>query len=309
MKVHETFKEYIWLVNTIRRARRITFEDIQEKWLETELSGGVEYAKSTFHRHKDAIQDIFGIYIDCDRKNGYKYFIGNDHVLREDSVQNWMISTLTVNNIVGESLSVQDRIVLEQIPCDDFLQMLIDAMKKKVRVAVAYRKYGTDDISHSDFEPYCIKLFERRWYVLGHFHRDATPEKEERDYFAMFSFDRIQEMSLTTTKFEVNPDFDAKAFFDECYGVVVGDGTPVEHIELRAFGKQRFYLRDLPLHHTQREIAIAEDYADFAMDVRPTYDLLGKLMSLGKYVKVLEPQYIADRLRQQLQEAADVYNE
>lgn len=309
MKVHETFKEYIWLVNTIRRARRITFEDIQEKWLETELSGGVEYAKSTFHRHKDAIQDIFGIYIDCDRKNGYKYFIGNDHVLREDSVQNWMISTLTVNNIVGESLSVQDRIVLEQIPCDDFLQMLIDAMKKKVRVAVAYRKYGTDDVSHSNFEPYCIKLFERRWYVLGHFHRDATPEKEERDYFAMFSFDRIQEMSLTTTKFEVNPDFDAKAFFDECYGVVVGDGTPVEHIELRAFDKQRFYLRDLPLHHTQREIAIGEDYADFAMDVRPTYDLLGKLMSLGKYVKVLEPQSIADRLRQQLQEAADVYNE
>ena len=125
MKVYETFKEYIWLVNTIRKAGKICFEEIQEKWLETELSGGVEDAKSTFHRHKDAIQAIFGIYIDCDRKNGYKYFIGNDEVLNEDSVQNWMVSTLTVNNIVGESLSVQNRIVLEQIPCDVTLQEIM----------------------------------------------------------------------------------------------------------------------------------------------------------------------------------------
>ena len=68
MTVPSLFKEYIWLVNTIKRARRITFAEIQEKWLDTEMSGGVEFARSTFNRHKDAIQDIFGIYIDCDRK-------------------------------------------------------------------------------------------------------------------------------------------------------------------------------------------------------------------------------------------------
>lgn len=309
MKVYETFKEYIWLVNTIRKAGQISFEDIQEKWLETELSGGVEYAKSTFHRHKDAIQDIFGIYIDCDRKNGYKYFIGNDEVLSEDTVQNWMISTLTVNNIVGESLSVQNRIVLEQIPCDDYLQMVIDAMKKNVRVSMAYRKYGTDAVSHYDIEPYCIKLFDRRWYLLGHFHNGSTSVKDAMDYCAMFSFDRIMEMSITDAKFEVVPGFDAKKFFDECYGVVVGDGTKVEHIVVRAYGKQQFYLRDLPLHHTQIMIDQGEDYTDFAMDVRPTYDFLGKLMSLGKFVKVIEPQTIADKMRLQLQEAAEIYND
>ena len=59
MTVSSLFKEYIWLVNTIKRARRITFAEIQEKWLDTEMSGGVEFARSTFNRHKDAIQDIF----------------------------------------------------------------------------------------------------------------------------------------------------------------------------------------------------------------------------------------------------------
>ena len=35
------FKEYIWLVNTIYQARRITLEEINRKWVQTEMSGGV----------------------------------------------------------------------------------------------------------------------------------------------------------------------------------------------------------------------------------------------------------------------------
>lgn len=85
MKIPAKFKEYIWLVNTIRKARRITFAEINEKWLQTDMSEGIELARSTFARHKDAIEDIFGIYIDCDRQNGYEYYIGNDYVLRYSS--------------------------------------------------------------------------------------------------------------------------------------------------------------------------------------------------------------------------------
>ena len=61
------FKEYVWLVNTINQARNITLNDINKKWLKTEMSGGVEMARITFNRHKAAIEDIFGIRIECDR--------------------------------------------------------------------------------------------------------------------------------------------------------------------------------------------------------------------------------------------------
>lgn len=217
MTIPAKFKEYIWLVNTIRRARRITFAEINERWVETDMSGGVELARSTFNRHKDAIEDIFGIYIDCDRQNGYQYYIGNDYVLREDSVQNWMLSTLSVNNIISESLSLQDRILLQPVPSEgNYLRMAIEAMKKGVRIEVDYRKYGTDTPNHLNFEPYCIKMFKQRWYILGHFHRDATEEKPESDYFGVFSFDRILKMSMTDIKFQIDPDFDAQTYFDEC---------------------------------------------------------------------------------------------
>ena len=310
MKTGLKFKEYIWLVETIRKARKITFAEIQEKWLCSSLSEGVDLARSTFNRHMDAIQDMFGIYIECDKKNGYKYYIGNDDVLRDDSVQNWLLSTLSVNNIISESLSLQNRILLQSVPTDDgYLGMVIEAMKKSVRIAVDYRKYGTDNPNHLIFEPYCLKLFKQRWYILGHFHRDATEEKPESDYFGVFSFDRILNMELTDTKFKIDPDFDAKEFFYECYGVLVGDDTKPERIVIRAYGYERYYLKDLHIHNSQHEIGQGENFTDFELYMRPTIDFSGHLLSRSNQIKVLSPQWLADEIHDMHMEAALMYEQ
>ena len=307
MTAPSLFKEYIWLVNTIKRARRISFAEIQEKWLDTEMSGGVEFARSTFNRHKDAIQDIFGINIDCDRKGGYKYYIANEKVLREDTVQNWIVSTMSVNDVISDSKALHDRIVLQQIPCDEYLEIFINAMKRKVRVEVKYRRYESDNVTEVDFEPYCLKLFNQRWYVLAHFHRDATPEKEERDYYGVYSFDRIQEVSLTNVKFEVRDDFDAQDYFSECFGVFASESTPAERIVLRAYNKQRYYLNDLPLHHSQKVIGRGENYTDFEYYIRPTIDFCGHILSLANQLKVICPQSLADRIRQMAMDTLEMY--
>ena len=307
MTVPSLFKEYIWLVNTIKRARRISFAEIQEKWLDTEMSGGVEFARSTFNRHKDAIQDIFGINIDCDRKGGYRYYIANEKVLREDTVQNWIVSTMSVNDVISDSKALHDRIVLQQIPCDEYLETFINAMKRKVRVEVKYRRYESDNVTEVDFEPYCLKLFNQRWYVLAHFHRDATPEKEERDYYGVYSFDRMQEVSLTNVKFEVRDDFDAQDYFSECFGVFVSESTPAERIVLRAYNKQRYYLNDLPLHHSQKVIGRGENYTDFEYYIRPTIDFCGHILSLANQLKVICPQSLANRIRQMAMDTLEMY--
>ncbi len=308
MTVYTKFKEYIWLVNTIYHAKSITLAEINRRWVQTEMSGGVEMARATFNRHKDAIEDIFGIYIECDRRNGYKYYIGNDQVLREDSVQNWMLSTLSVNNIVSESLSLQERILLEPTSSGgEYLPIMIEAMKRNVKVKVNYLRYGADEPKTLDFEPYCLKLFNKRWYVLAHFHRDAASNRDADDYYGIFSFDRIKELELTDIKFEVNPDFDAVEYFQENFGVLVHDGTPLERIVLRVFGQERYYLCDLPMHHTQRVISSGDDYIDIELMLRPTFDFTRHLMSLGSSVQVLVPYWLADEVHSMHIEAANLY--
>lgn len=145
MKIPTLFKEYIWLVETIQQAGRITFAEINERWQETEMSGGVDFSRTTFNRHRDAILDIFGIIIECDRKNGSRYYIENERVLREDSVQNWMLATLSVGNMVGESQGLQRRILLEHVPSGgDLLRRVIEAMRDSRMIAVSYHRYGSE---------------------------------------------------------------------------------------------------------------------------------------------------------------------
>lgn len=309
MTVPSLFKEYIWLVNIIKRARRITFAEIQEKWLNTEMSGGVELARSTFNRHKEAIQEIFGICINCDRKGGCEYYIDNEYVLHEDTVQNWIISTLSVNEIVSEYKSLHERIVLQQIPCEEHLQTFISAMKKKVCVSIKYRMYGSDYVSSVVFEPYCLKLFNQRWYVLAHFYREHPSENEDRDFYAIYSFDRILEISLTNDKFEVRDDFNAQDYFKDSFGMFAGDDIFPQRVILRVYGKQRYYFQDLPLHNSQKEIGRGENYVDYEYYIRPTPDFCGQILSLVNQVKVLHPISLADKIRNMALDTLEMYDE
>ena len=86
MKASSLFKEYVWLVNTIRRAGRITLREINERWLRTEMSEGIPYSRTTFRRHRAEVEEMFDIIIDCDGEN--RYYIEDTDLFRKDSVSN-----------------------------------------------------------------------------------------------------------------------------------------------------------------------------------------------------------------------------
>ena len=299
MTVPVLFREYIWLVNTIYKARKISLSEINDKWIETDFSGGVEFSRTTFHRHKIAIEDMFGIYIECDRKNGFKYYIGNEYVLQENSVQNWMLSTLSVSSLLAESMSLNERILLENIPSGgEKLNMVIKAMKESKKISITYRRYGGNATRTFDIEPYCIKLFGQRWYLLGHFTDKGL---------ATFSLDRILEISISNEKFKFDEDFDAASYFSDCFGVMSDENSKPERVKIRAYGYEPYYLRDLPLHHSQREIQSTEEYCDFELKLKITSDFKAKLLSRGEWIEILEPKALADEIIEWHQKAIDRY--
>ena len=310
MKIPILFKEYIWLIETINRAGKITFAEINERWRRKEESGGVEFSRTTFNRHRDAIFDMFGVMIECDRKDGYRYYIFNKEVLEEDSVQNWLFSTLSVSNMLDENVGLQHRILLESIPSGDVhLQQIIKAMRENRRIMMTYRRYGAASANSFSVAPYCVKLFRRRWYVLVRLDRPSYRDngKDDKEMLSIFSLDRIEHIELQQTKFSVPPDFDAASYFDECFGIVIGDGTKPTRIVLRAYGHEPFYMRDLPLHHTQRVIRSTEEYTDFELTMRPTSDFKGYLMSKGEWLQVRSPGRLAEDIQKWHKAAIDRY--
>ena len=304
MKIPTLFKEYIWLIETIHQAGKITFAEINEKWRKREESGGVEFARTTFNRHRYAILEMFGVIIDCDRKDGYRYFIYNKEVLSDDSVANWLFSTLSVGNMLDENVGVQDRILIESVPSGDVhLKQIIKSMRENRRIMITYRRYGAASANSFSVAPYCVKLFKRRWYVLARIDRPTY----NRTTMAVFALDRIESVELQKETFKIDPDFDAQEYFGECFGIVVGDGTMPERIVLRAYGLEPYYLHDLPLHHTQREVNVTKEYTDFEFYMRPTSDFKAHLMSSGEWLKVIEPKWLVKEMQNWLQASIDRY--
>ena len=267
----------------------MTLGEISDLWRQQEESDGQELSRTTFNRHRDSILDIFGVIIECDRKDGYRYYIENEEVLKENSIQNWMFSTLSVSNMLEGNAGLQDRILLESIPSgDDKLRLIIDAMRENRRIKIQYHKYSSSESKLYTLEPYCLKLYNRRWYMLVK-KADTTAANDDKgkkgDLF-IFSLDRIEGIELLQTKFTVDKNFDAETYFNDCFGIMVDSSLKAERILLRAYGLEPYYLRDLPIHHTQKEIKKTEEYTDYELKLRPAEDFIEHLLSLSTRVRV-----------------------
>lgn len=287
MKASLLFKKYVWMVDTIRRAQRITLSELNDRWLHTSMSEGVPLSRTTFNRHRAEVEEIFDITIECDGNNCY--YIEDNDLLRKDTVQQWMISALTVSNIVGEARGLHDRILLENIPTEgEALGLVVEAMQRSVNVKITYRRYGNNEESEWTVEPYCIKLFKRRWYLLCHNAKG----------FMVLSFDRMTSLELTEESFAIDPNFDGADYFSEYFGVMSDDRIPLQRLVIRAYGNERFSMKDLPLHKSQKMIDEAEDHIDYELNLRPTTDFLAYLLSRGRWVEVIEPKEIARQIKE-----------
>ena len=312
MKIPSLFKEYIWLIETIKRNGRMTLGEISDLWRQKEESDGQELSRTTFNRHRDSILDIFGVIIECDRKDGYRYYIENEEVLKENSIQNWMFSTLSVSNMLEGNVGLQDRILLESIPSgDDKLRLIIDAMRENRRIKIQYHKYSSSESKLYLLEPYCLKLYNRRWYMLVKKVDTPTANDDDRkrgDLF-IFSLDRIEGIELLQTKFTIDKNFDAEVYFNDCFGIMVDGSLKAERIVLRAYGLEPYYLRDLPIHHTQKVIKKTEEYTDYELKLRPAEDFIEHLLSLSTRVRVLEPAWLSKEMQQWLRDALSIYKD
>ena len=277
MKPARLFQQYIWIVNTLRQKGKLTLEEINNLWVKNKVIGGSSLNRTSFYRHKEAILNMFGIIIECEKKT-YKYFIANPEELEDDSIERWMLSTLTVNAALSDSASLKDRILLENVPAgEEYLQKLINAMKTNRRIVMVYQRFGADSTERT-VSPYALKLFHRRWYLLAYTGR----------HIATFSLDRMLSVEISNETFEMPSDFSPQQYFSDYYGVTTNE-TPLAHVVIRTSGWAPDYIRTLPLHHSQREIAQTDEYTDFSLDIRPTEDFIGDLISYGESLEVLKP--------------------
>ena len=279
--------KYVWLVETLYNAKKITLKEINERWTQTDLSEGEAIPKRTFHTWKNAVEEMFGLVIMCDKHDGDRYYIENREVLDDDGLQRWLLNTMSVNNTLLENKTLSDRILLENIPSgQEYLDTVMQAMRKSKLLKITYKSYWSEHESTFPVAPYCVKLFRQRWYMVGY----SVKEKIIRIY----SLDRVFGAQLTDKPFKYPDDFSPEVFFEGCFGIIHGVDCPMETVKLKVSAHQANYLRSLPLHASQKELVRTGEYSIFSVEVRPTFDFQQELLWNGDALEVLEPLWLRD---------------
>ena len=278
---------YVWFVTTIYNRGPITLEEIQHRF-ESHFGRGEELSERQFHRYTDAVEELFDIEIKYSRSQR-GYIVADREGIDNMGMRKWLIQTFSVNNILHESQELKNRILLENVPSgQQHLTTIVDAMRESVALSMTYHSFHREEPSTFEVEPYCVKLFDQRWYMLG-----------MSDKLRIYALDRIKALEPTERKFKLPKKFDAAKFFEDYYGIIIGDeDVEVEPVALKVDWWQSKYLRTLPLHHSQVEVERNEEYSIFEYRLCPSFDFQQKLLSMGDSVGVLSPMLLKEKIRE-----------
>ena len=307
------FGRYVWLMDILRRYKRLTFQEINELWQESGLGYGEELPLKTFHNHKKAIKDIFDVYIECDRKDGYRYYIDEPERIEGNNLRSWLISSYATLNQIQADNKLEDRIIFEEIPSGQtWLTCIADAMRRNHVLSITHQGFGKPEPSTFDIEPYFLKVVKRRWYVVARSPYYSERNKEQgvkpSDVYLVYALDRISDIQYTGKTFKMKKDFDVHSYFEGCCGVITSNESP-QKIVLRAYNGFADYLRTLPLHESQREIGSDDESTLFEYHLKPTFDFYQLVLAQGDQVEVLEPDPVREEMRNFAQNMLDYYTE
>jgi len=293
----DLFSRYIWLIDTIKRYGSITREELNERWKRSPYSNGEALPRRTFYNYRTAIEDLFKINIECNPAT-FEYYIDDGNVHNE-SVTDWLLNSAAMSSVLSDSREVSDRIFLEDVPsAREYLSLIIDAVKEAHPIRFTYQPFSRINATPGIIlEPYFLKIFRQRWYVIG--------RNVKEDTIKTYALDRIREAVVLPDTFELPAGFDIENYFRDSFGIIVDHSEP-KRVSIRTDPRQAKYLRALPLHHSQDEI-IHDSYSIFSYRLQLTPDFVQELLSYGPRITVIEPPELRAMIITSLKESLASY--
>lgn len=299
--------KYVWVIETIYRRKRISFKELNDRWVrDVDISRGVEIPKRTFDNWRYVIWDMFGINIVNENRGDYCYYIENEEDISQNGLRSWLYNTFCVSNALASSQSIKDRILLEYVPSgQEYLQGIIEAMKENRVLNITYHSYWKDEESNFDVQPFCVKLFRQRWYLVARSTYSYYYEQGPRTY----ALDRIKQLHAKEETFDMPKDWDAEEYFDGCFGIISDQRVKKQNVKLKVSAGQANYIRDLKIHGSQEEIERNEEFSIFQFYLRPEFDFQQEILWNGEDMEVMEPQWLRQEMAGKIKRMWNKYQE
>jgi predicted DNA-binding transcriptional regulator YafY len=296
---------YILIIKIIKAKPYITLKEI-ERQLENKLGVLIEkdetmnvgLSKRTIGRDIKDIRNLFDIDIEYVKKQK-GYIIHQNNM--EDNYFDQMIEAVDIFNALNLAQNAAPFIHLEKRRPQgtEHLFGLLHAIKNKYQVGFVYQKFWEDKPSLRLVEPFALKEFKNRWYLMAKDNKDNRVKS--------FALDRLSNLDITNKPFESPIHYNIEENYKYCFGIINPDDEPPQDVVLSFEPTQGKYIKTLPLHHTQKVLVDNEDELRIQLKLCLTFDFTMELLSHGDNVKVLQPKVLVEEIKAAHEKAAGQY--
>lgn len=298
MSKRETIARYNLIINKLRK-HPATFTEIADYLaFESELQEyNFNVSKRTFQRDIEDIRSLYSIDIQYDFSRRV-YHIDIDEQLEQNKRILEAFDTFNALNI-SDRLSNHIHFEKRRPQGTENLYGLLHAIKNETQISFSYQKFEADEVTHRIVEPYAIKEFKNRWYVLANDLKDQKVKS--------FALDRLSKLEITRRKFQLPHDFNVNEHFKYCFGIISPNKEKPREVILSFNHLQGKYIKTLPLHESQEILKDDETELLIKLKLFITHDFVMEILSLGENVKVIQPPSLITKIKKALESALKLY--
>lgn len=265
-----------------------SFEDISKHLEEKnyqDFDGELAFSEKTFQRDRKILDELLNIEIKFKRST-MTYQIVRDI---DDYSEQTIFDNLLLVNAYKQTANYEKLMHFEKRQASglDNLEGIIYAIKTSKIISFQYTKHWEGIPRKKVVQPYALKEFRNRWYLLANEH-------DGKDFFLkIFGLDRISELSISTSTFK-KQEVDIDALFVNSFGIISTPGEEPIRISLSFEPWQGMFVKSLPIHHTQKIISDTEEELKIELTLVPTYDFYQELLTHAERLLSIEPKSVRD---------------
>ena len=286
-----------------RKEKGASYEEIEEyledQFANKDLEQELKFSKKTFERDKKAIAEIMGFEISYSRKNNVYYISEEELENNSDSV----FDNLLLVQAYRETKDKTDIMFFEQRKSRGLqnLHGLVHAIINKKLISLDYRSFSQEEENRLVLEPYALKEFKYRWYLLANVFQNGELKLKS------YGLDRISNLEIKNSTFK-RKKVDIGAEYENLFGIISKNEHALEKVILSFDAHQGQYIKSLPLHHSQETLIDNGEEFRIQLHLYPTYDLKQEILSYGNRVKVIAPVNFRNEIKSEISEMLSYYS-
>ena len=288
-------QRYLFIIQQVKRKKHITMEElidsVQKQIAYFDDTGSIGISKSTIRRDLREIRDNFYIEIKYSKVNNGYYIPEEEQGLsdfEELCEQLDLLGALT-------DKSLPDFVFIEKRKPKgtEHLLPLIHAIKNHLVTEFFYLKYDNSYSHIRKVQPYALKKFKDRWYLLA-MEIDGKPS--ERGMIKTWGLDRIQDLKNAGKIFNKSSEINIEEEFKNSFGIYSDKDKEVEEVILSFTPQGGKYNESFPLHESQETLIDNEKEFRIKLKVKITFDFIMELLSQSEKMRVIAPEHLRDTL-------------